>query len=671
MNVKQEIWDAMRDKMELRIDLICERITLSGVNTDWDIREYITLDILRFLLNICNADGEISDKELDFIKHLFGYSLSQEEWLAYMQKEGLMDANFLRTPPYSLNTIIEVENMENNKVSSLSKSYIELLDYLGKEAIVADTRQTQSENKVRDRYISFLCTYVNKHLERKWDNLSLKSRVDEDYEYATRANFFEKKETIVAHINEAKELADTIASIHPSWEWKNCGATYIEELKSFLLCLAGADEKISPAEATFIREYFHMEIDSFSLQKALEAERLDTKSFLHNLPVTFKRFIISDLYCEGELLPNYNVGYLYIQSLELLGEAFLLCDGECNDEEIAIYENFINMLRREYAIHFPLICDSEMVVSSKLRLAAKKSKEVKKTQAVSREENQQSIHTDCNNAEDSQESLEDLLKELHSLTGLASVKENVTLLIHMQEVQRMRQKQGMKLIPISNHLVFSGNPGTGKTTVARLIARLYQKMGIIQKSDIVEIDRAGLVGGYVGQTAIKTQDVINKALGGVLFIDEAYTLTQKGNNDYGQEAVDTLLKAMEDHRDNLIVIVAGYPKLMSAFISSNPGLASRFNKYIDFEDYVPEELLEIFIGMCTKNGYTPTQDALTVVQKILENKYLHRDANFANAREVRNLFETIVTNQANRLFGTTNPSKEDLAAILPDDVIVS
>lgn len=654
MRTLEKNWEVARDKMELCIDLICERITLSGIHTDWDIREYITLDVLRFLLNICNADGEITDNELAFIKHLFGYNLSQEEWLDYMEKEGLLDANYLKTPPYSLNTVIEVENIENNYISSLSKVYIELLDELGKEAINADNREEDTEHSVRNEYIGFLCSYVDKHLERKWHSQTLKTRVEEDSEQAIKLNYFKKQKATFDLIHQTRKLADSIAAAHPQWEWKDLGKSFLEELKQFLLCLAGADKKITPAEATFLREYLSLEVDSFSLQRLLESGQLDTKSFLQTPPSTFKSFVIHDMDNRSERHCKSKAGAVYISIMELLGESFLLCDGESNKEEVSAYEDFINLLRENYARYVPRACAKKMTLSAELKEAVKKSAKKPATQKLSTE---------------SKKTLEELLSELHSLTGLASVKENVTSLIHMQEVQRMRRKRGMKLIPTSNHLVFSGNPGTGKTTVARLIAQLYQKMGVIRRGEIVEVDRSGLVGGYVGQTAIKTQDVINKALGGVLFIDEAYTLTQKGNNDYGQEAVDTLLKAMEDHRDELIVIVAGYPKLMSDFIASNPGLASRFNKYIDFEDYAPEELLEIFVGMCKKNGYKPCEEALTQVQKILEKKYLIRDSNFANAREVRNLFETIVTNQANRLFSIPNPSNEDLATILPDDII--
>ena len=206
---------------------------------------------------------------------------------------------------------------------------------------------------------------------------------------------------------------------------------------------------------------------------------------------------------------------------------------------------------------------------------------------------------------------------------------------------------GLPSVPVSLHLVFSGNPGTGKTTVARIIAKIYKQIGVLSKGQLIEVDRASLVAGYVGQTAIKTMEKIKEAKGGVLFIDEAYSLNKEGN-DYGQEAIDTILKAMEDYREDFVVIVAGYKELMERFINSNPGLKSRFNKYIEFDDYNENELVQIFCSMCRKHGYVVTDDALSKVQEKIKCMLKNKDENFANARDIRNLFEVIITNQANR-----------------------
>lgn len=199
--------------------------------------------------------------------------------------------------------------------------------------------------------------------------------------------------------------------------------------------------------------------------------------------------------------------------------------------------------------------------------------------------------------------MEDLLKELDGYIGLASVKEQVRGLVNWIAVNRMRARNGLPQAELSLHMIFSGNPGTGKTMIARLMARILKSIGILQKGVLVEVDRGGLVAGYVGQTAAKTDAAIRSALGGVLFIDEAYALVSRGENDFGQEAIETLLKQMEDHRDELVVIAAGYPRQMEAFLHANPGLESRFTRFWHFPDYSIEELLAIFEIRCTSSGY--------------------------------------------------------------------
>ena len=259
------------------------------------------------------------------------------------------------------------------------------------------------------------------------------------------------------------------------------------------------------------------------------------------------------------------------------------------------------------------------------------------------------------------------MEELEELIGLKTVKHDVEELIGLAKVRKMRQEKGMKAVPVSLHLVFSGNPGTGKTTVARILAKLYKEIGILTTGQLIETDRSGLVAGYVGQTAIKTQGKIEEAMGGVLFIDEAYTLNQEGEN-FGQEAIDTILKAMEDHRDEFIVIVAGYTELMKAFIESNPGLRSRFNKFFEFPDYTVDELQDIFKMQCKKYQYKLTEEAEKAVREEIVRLEAAKGENFANAREVRNLFEKIITNQAARVADLENVDEEMLSTIIIDDL---
>ncbi len=265
-------------------------------------------------------------------------------------------------------------------------------------------------------------------------------------------------------------------------------------------------------------------------------------------------------------------------------------------------------------------------------------------------------------------SFDELMEQLDALVGLEEVKKDVKSLVNLMKVRKLRQENGLPVPPMSLHMVFMGNPGTGKTTVARLISGLYAAIGVLSKGQLVEVDRSGLVAGYVGQTALKTQEVIKSAIGGVLFIDEAYSLSSGGENDFGREAIETILKAMEDHRDDLIVIVAGYDGPMEAFLSSNPGLESRFNKYFHFPDYTGEQLMAIFRAQCEKNGYTLTEDSEKAARELFDRLYEERNENFGNGRDVRNRFEDMVVRQSNRVAMMESPSKEDLMAVLPEDL---
>lgn len=268
-----------------------------------------------------------------------------------------------------------------------------------------------------------------------------------------------------------------------------------------------------------------------------------------------------------------------------------------------------------------------------------------------------------------EETMEQLLEELDGLVGLANVKEDVRSLMNFIKVTNIRAKRGMTVPAVSYHLVFTGNPGTGKTTVARLVSRLYCKLGILPQGQLVETDRSALVAGYLGQTAIKTQEVIQQAMGGVLFIDEAYALAGDSNDTYGKEAIETILKAMEDHREELVVIVAGYTDLMHRFIDSNPGLSSRFSKYFEFPDYSGADLLAILQRFCRKNSYRLDEEAQTLAKEHLEALYLSRDRNFGNARTVRNLFEKAINAQADRIAKREDIlTDEDLETITAEDL---
>lgn len=260
------------------------------------------------------------------------------------------------------------------------------------------------------------------------------------------------------------------------------------------------------------------------------------------------------------------------------------------------------------------------------------------------------------------------LEELQTLIGLSEVKEEVSALANFVKIQQEREKKGMKAVGLSYHCVFTGNPGTGKTTVARILASIYRDLGILKKGHLVETDRSGLVAEYVGQTAVKTNKIIDSALDGVLFIDEAYSLVQGGGNDYGQEAISTLLKRMEDDRNRLIVVLAGYSEDMKRFIDSNPGLQSRFNRYIHFSDYSADELKQIFMLNVDKNQYLLEPEGEELLTSILNFAVEHKDKNFGNGRYIRNLFEKTIQNQAMRLSCQPNITAEELSKLKTEDL---
>lgn len=273
---------------------------------------------------------------------------------------------------------------------------------------------------------------------------------------------------------------------------------------------------------------------------------------------------------------------------------------------------------------------------------------------------------------DSEAEVERLLEEVDSLIGLEGVKKEIHNLVNFIRIRKLRESRGLEIPVMSRHLVFTGNPGTGKTTIARKLTQIYKCLGVLESGVLVETDRSGLVAGYMGQTAEKVREVVEKARGGILFIDEAYTLAgNKGEGDYGQEAVDTLLKLMEDMREELIVIVAGYPEPMEAFLDSNPGLRSRFNKYITFEDYSAMELYRIFEQLCRQNDYRFDDSLQDVIFYHIQRMIAEKGKDFANAREIRNYFEKVVTNQANRIVSKQSGNVEELVTIVAQDLEVA
>ena len=353
-------------------------------------------------------------------------------------------------------------------------------------------------------------------------------------------------------------------------------------------------------------------------------------------------------------LPGKSLPFLCVQFFDLLGKAYISIVGSERDKESHFYRFIEGMNKYINCAYDHKTKQSTDLIANK---ETNNSDELKATKSVDKEKTNDIVS----------DNYAKTIKELENLVGLSSIKEDVTKLINFVKIQQLRKTNGLKLVPMSLHLVFTGNPGTGKTTVARILAQLYKEIGVLKTGQIVEVDRSDLVAGYVGQTALKTEKKIEEAIGGILFIDEAYTLAKEGN-DFGQEAIDTLLKEMEDRRDEFIVIVAGYNDPMKKFIDSNPGLKSRFNKFFEFPDYSSEELVEIFNKMLEKYDFSITDSAMEDVKKTIEEMYQKKSMDFANARDIRNYFEQIITRQATRISFIEDPSKNEIMTIVQDDV---
>lgn len=422
-----------------------------------------------------------------------------------------------------------------------------------------------------------------------------------------------------------------------------------EDLLKFAVFLADADGRIEENEIEIIREYLKLNTDEKTLSDIKSRENIND-NFADEVPGSLKYAVLAD--AGHKLEPDPYKGQkamVFYDTFKLLGQTILaLSPRDVSDVTSLKYTFYVDRMEKfikEFAVWYtgnqkfyrpvePVMADSET--------------EAEKI-----------------------EKLEELLENLNELTGLENVKHQVNSLVNLIRVQKMRESQGMKVSDVSKHMVFMGNPGTGKTTVARMLAEIYKYLGVLRKGQLVEVDRSGLVRGYVGQTASRVQEVVEEALGGILFIDEAYTLTvNKGEGDFGQEAVDTLLKAMEDHRKDLIVIVAGYTNLMDEFLESNPGLRSRFSNFIHFDDYTADEMMEILRKNLADQEYRLSEEAEKKALQMMQERVVNKPDNFANARDVRNFMEHAISNQASRIVKLENAGadKAVLATIEAEDL---
>ncbi len=446
----------------------------------------------------------------------------------------------------------------------------------------------------------------------------------------------------------------------------------------FLGFLYEPDGSDTNYERTFIMEYLTMYMD---IRRFLELryDRCLKPEFINTVPRSLTYFAKYDL-SGGARRDQLGRAFsrVIVDTFNDLGTEFTIGNGNGSTvTEISNLSNYVIMLNnflKEFGLYnvgnAGELISADSIHAAKLRGSFRNPKSVTGSQSGKKTDGKSSEQTVAPKVKEDEKpkTLEELMEELDSLIGLDAVKQDLTNLINLVKVRKMREERGMKQPDITLHLVFSGNPGTGKTTVARLLAKIYKALGVVSGGQLVEVDRSDLVVGYIGQTAAKTAEVIDSAIGGILFIDEAYTLTAgKDEKDFGKEALDTLLKRMEDNRDDLIVIVAGYTEQMEEFVNSNPGLKSRFNKNIFFKDYSGEELYKIFESMCKKQEYSPDDEAAAYIQRYLNTRARAHEPNFANAREVRNYIERCIERQASRIVTEKDVSDDRLRTLTLSD----
>lgn len=496
--------------------------------------------------------------------------------------------------------------------------------------------------------------------------------------------------------------------------------TYKTDMINFLIYLAYSDGRLNKEEVKYINSLTGLCFNEQDISKYADKWGLKTESIKDRPPMSLEPFVRSNIGPETGEISNryYDLISLYVTTFNYVGNDFISCNKDIAKGEIEALSSYIMMIKSYIDIINGKIEDYKPTIAfkpgSKVKTEPKpqyvevqenydmiNGDRIYRDDKVSKEESRVivrhnnapddmniDINNDINNEEkpvdykkinntdevkqviDTEDiNLEVLLDELNQLTGMESVKVEINNLINLLKICRIRQEKGLKLPPTTNHLIFLGNPGTGKTTVARILSKIYHGLGILSKGHLVEVDRSGLVAGYMGQTSEKVMEVVERAKGGILFIDEAYALASgKQEGDFGKEAIDILNKAMEDYRDDLIVIAAGYHDEMQDFLDANPGLRSRFNRTIEFPNYNAEELVTIMINRAAKLDYEFSDDAIKFVKEKFENVLACPPENFGNARSVRNYLDRAINNQANRLVNEANFKEDELMLIKLCDV---
>lgn len=500
--------------------------------------------------------------------------------------------------------------------------------------------------------------------------------------------------------------------------------TFRTDLLHFLIYLAYSDGSINKEEVKYINLLFGTQFDERMIRDYADRWGLRTESIRDHAPRSLNSFVRSNIGAEtGEISDGYyDLVQLYVTTFNYIGNDLIACNEEVAASEIQALSSYIELITQEiervrddmeeykptiafkpgskvkqeerpdYSYWSDTFETRRTKISTPEHPAEDTSMEREDRRATTETEEtfrtpdaaeagksfrmrteQPAAQTMSNQKERKKEfnteiNIQTLLTQLNDLTGMQSVKTEINNMINLLKICKIREENGLQTPPVTNHMVFLGNPGTGKTTVARILAKIYHGLGVLSKGHLVEVDRSGLVAGYMGQTSEKVTEVIEKAKGGILFIDEAYALANGQQGDFGQEAIDILNKAMEDNREDLIVIAAGYHDEMQDFLDANPGLRSRFNRTIEFPNYDAAELVEIMSNRAKSLDYTLTDDAVQYVQDTFTRILACPPENFGNARSVRNYLDRVIHNQANRLIAENNFKEEDLTKLTLADV---